>query len=168
MERCQLLGEVISAGDGQIVGRVRLQKVFYLLDQLGLESGFSYSYHHYGPYTSDLANAVADAKAFKLVSESTKHRATDGVGFSVYSLGDDFAPTDQRLGRLEKNEAARIMKKLQNYSATVLELAATIHWLINVEKVSDWETELHRRKGMKTQRGRMEQAVELLQSLTLH
>ena len=48
---------VVAAG-GEIVGKIRLQKVVYLLDQMGLNSGFSYQYFHYGPYSEDLAERV--------------------------------------------------------------------------------------------------------------
>jgi len=45
-----------------------LQKTIYLLDQLGLNSGFEYQYYHYGPYSRELDNAVLDAMAFRLVT----------------------------------------------------------------------------------------------------
>jgi hypothetical protein len=52
-------------------------------------------------------------------------------------------------------------------SATVLELAATIHWLAEVEGRADWREELVRRKGVKAQQGRDEKALDVLRSLGL-
>ena len=52
-------------------------------------------------------------------------------------------------------------------SPTVLELAATAHWLLVHEKRKDWELELRRRKGVKLESGREKQALDLLKSLKL-
>jgi hypothetical protein len=50
---------------------------------------------------------------------------------------------------------------------TVLELAATAHWLEREEKVGNWQEEIVRRKGTKTQSGRLDQALSLLKELGL-
>jgi len=60
MEREQIVAAVVAAARGPLIGRVRLQKTVYLLDRVGLNSGFDYEYHHYGPYSRDLDNATAD------------------------------------------------------------------------------------------------------------
>ena len=160
----KLIASVIALAGGEIVGRVRLQKEVYLLDQLGLKSGFSYSYHHYGPYSADLVDAVDGAKAFRLVEEEIRHRKTDGVPFSVYCgrVNADPAESGAQLDAEATKEQLSIM---QGKSATVLELAATIHWLANYERVPNWQSELVRRKGQKTEGGRTEEAVALLNQL---
>ena len=56
---------------------------------------------------------------------------------------------------------------MQANTATVLELAATAHWLAVYEKKEDWEQELRKRKGVKLDNGREKQALELLKSLKL-
>jgi len=161
----QLITSVLASAGGEIVGRVRLQKVVYLLDQLGLNTGFSYSYHHYGPYSADLVDAVDGAKAFRLIEEQTRHRRSDGVPFSVYKLAPNCELDELgELGALRLRSSVDLMSA---YSATVLELAATIHWLRTKETVEDWRAELVRRKGVKTQEGRAEEAVELLRRLGL-
>ena len=79
MEREEIVAALLKASGGQLVGRVRLQKTVYLLDRLGLESGFDYDYHHYGPFSRDIDNAVADAEAFELVEERFGRRQLDGA-----------------------------------------------------------------------------------------
>ena len=64
-DRESIVVAVLAAANGRLAGRVRLQKVVYLLDRLGLESGFAYDYYHYGPFSRELDNAVADAEAFR-------------------------------------------------------------------------------------------------------
>ena len=48
-EREKAVADIVAATGGRLVSRVRLQKLAYLLDQLGARSGFNYIYHHYGP-----------------------------------------------------------------------------------------------------------------------
>jgi uncharacterized protein YwgA len=156
---------VVAAG-GQVPGRVRLQKIVYLLDQIGLESGFTFEYHHYGPYSEDLAEQVEDDQIFKKLEVEPRRRVKDGVPYVVFHASQ---PGDGE--RLEMRPAvdriSRTLPKLMNTSATVLELAATIHWLAVVEGRADWREELVRRKGVKTQQGRDEKALDVLRSLGL-
>ena len=156
---------VVAAG-GQVPGRVRLQKIVYLLDQIGLESGFTFEYHHYGPYSEALAEQVEDDRIFRKLEVEPRRRVTDGVPYVVFHASQ---PGDGE--RLETRPAAdRIIKalpKLMKTSATVLELAATIHWLAVVERRADWRDELVRRKGVKTRQERDEKALDILRSLGL-
>lgn len=154
------ISSLIAAAGGEIVGKVRLQKLVYLLDQLGLDSGFSFSYYHYGPYSEDLADAVEDEVVFRRVDVETRRRA-DGVPFFVFrarqsEAAPSFAP---------KIDSA--VKAMQSRSATVLELAATIHWLAFVEGLKNWREELTRRKGAKVEQGRADDALRLLQELNI-
>ena len=104
MEREEIVVALLKAAGGQLVGRVRLQKVVYLLDQLGLESGFRYDYHHYGPFSRDLDNAVADAEAFGLVDEKFGRRQVDGARYSIFKLTAAGFESPATIDRL--NEAA--------------------------------------------------------------
>jgi uncharacterized protein len=150
---------LISAAGGEIVGKVRLQKLVYLLDQLGLQSDFSFSYYHYGPYSDQLAEAVEEDIIFRRVNAETRRRS-DGVPFFIFT-----ALTHDSVGFPPKIAAA--IEAIQLRTATVLELAATIHWLAFVEKVDNWRQELIRRKGVKTEQGRAEDALQLLRELEL-
>ena len=42
MEREEIVAAVVAAAGGQLIGRVRLQKAVYLLERLGLNSGFEF------------------------------------------------------------------------------------------------------------------------------
>ncbi len=167
MEREDIVAAIVSAAGGRLVSRVRLQKTTYLLDQLGLNSGFDYEYHHYGPYSRDLDNAVLDAWAFDLVDESFGRRESDGARYSIFSLKPDANVKDEALGELGRARAAALIQKFANTNVTVLELAATIDWLWRQEKCRDWRAEVTKRKGAKVQGGRLERAVELLKEIGL-
>ena len=163
----ELVAQVVAASGGEIIGRVRLQKVFYLLDRLGLGSGFSYAYHHYGPFSADLVDALDGAKAFRFVTETAKHRRSDGVQFSAFSLGSDVPKMTSNIASLPAERVAKLSAVMNSRSSTVLELAATIHWLQSELGLSDWEAELLRRKGKKTENGRTQEALKLLEELGL-
>jgi len=118
---------LIDAAGGEIVGKVRLQKLVYLLSQLGIESQFAFSYHHFGPYSAELADSVEDDIVFRRVSAEQRRR-TDGVPFVIYKSLDENG--DKRTKNVLNTPQIRTaIATIQKQTATVLELAATIHWL---------------------------------------
>jgi uncharacterized protein YwgA len=165
MEREHIVAAVTAAAGGELTGRVRLQKTVYLLDRLGLNSGFEYEYHHYGPYSRDLDNATVDARAFDLVEEKFDHRRSDGAMYSVFRLKSDV--DDKAYGGLGRERAGELVRKFAKTNVTVLELAATVDWLCREEKYTDWRSEITKRKGVKVQGGRLDRAVALLDELGL-
>ncbi len=166
-EHEKLIADVIAAADGEIVGRIRLQKILYLLDQHGLNADAAFHYYHYGPYSRVLDDALDRAKVFYGVKELSRARR-DGALYSVFqSDSGSITAVSEKIGDLYSSEAKRLIALMKPRSATVLELAATIHWLFFFEKISAWRDELVRRKGIKTEGGRTEQALELLSELGL-
>lgn len=160
----KVVAGIVTAAGGRLVSRIRLQKIAYLLDQLGLQSGFRYSYHHYGPYSRDLDLAVQDAEGLGLMREDFGHRASDGARYSIFLAETAGSPEG---GASIEERLRRRIGQLASVNVTVLELAATAHWLVEGERVEDWRAELVRRKGTKTAGGRLEQAVGLLCELGL-
>jgi uncharacterized protein YwgA len=158
------VAEIVAAAGGRLVSRIRLQKIAYLLDQLGFESGFGYSYHHYGPYSRDLDLAILDAEGLGLVKEEFARRASDGARYSIFEAASS---TPQEFAYLSDEGLRDLVKRLAAANVTVLELAATAHWLAEGEKVDDWKAEIVRRKGSKTASGRLDEAVKLLGDLGL-
>jgi uncharacterized protein YwgA len=157
---------LVQLAGGEIVGKIRLQKEIYLLDQIGLRSGFSFEYHHYGPYSEELAEQVEDDIIFGRLNASPGRRVSDGVPYVIYRANR--AGDGDRVDRyLSLDQIRSALAEMQRCSATVLELAATIHWLAFVEARKDWKEELVRRKGAKTQDSRDRQAFNLLSTLGL-
>lgn len=155
------IADLVRAAGGEIYGKVRLQKIVYLLDQIGMNSGLSFDYHHYGPYSFELANQVDAELAFGQLTELVRRRV-DGVPYSVFGVPSSSDESDDRSAEFKPALTA-----MQKRSATVLELSATIHWLINVEKVENWHDELVSRKGAKADSRRIDEAVALLSELGL-
>ncbi len=158
---------VIDAAGGTLVSRVRLQKTVYLLDQLGMNSGFEYEYHHFGPYSRDLDIAAGDARALGFLTEEIRHRASDGASYSVFTLQVPSSSNQGAFGSLGKQGATKLARLFSETHVTVLELAATAHWLWKFESIADWRTEIARRKPMKIGSGRLDRAVALLREVGL-
>ena len=158
-----VVGTVALSG-GALVGRIRIQKVIYLLDQLGMQSGAPFEYHHYGPYSEVISDAVTDAKFWGNLNETVSFRVADGAPYSTFKT--DSPPPDS-LGALNAVHARALLEKFSGCTATVLELAATVHWLAFIEKVDDWRAEIEVRKAGKTDNGRLQKALALLRDIGL-
>jgi uncharacterized protein YwgA len=157
---------LIQAAGGEVVGKIRLQKLIYLLDQKGLNSGFNFDYHHYGPYSEELADQVEDDVIFSRIESASRRRQSDGVPYIAYRANSAGAG-DRIDEHLSLNVIRSALSEMQHRSATILEIAATINWLAVVEGRTDWRSELIRRKGAKAQNGRDGEALELLHALQL-
>jgi uncharacterized protein len=160
----EILVDVVALSGGELVGRTRLQKTVYLLDAVGMQSGASYYYHNFGPFSDDVADAISDAKFLGALVERSSQRQSDGSPFSIFST-PTAAGSAGKVGSIDKEKAGQLLMRFKALNATVLELAATIHWLKFVESIEDWRSELKRRKGSKTEYGRLEQAAALLAAL---
>lgn len=158
-----VVGAVTLSG-GELVGRIRLQKVIYLLDQLGMNSGAAFEYHHYGPYSEVVSDAVTDAKFWGHIKESVSFRVADGAPYSSFRT-ESAAPA--ALGEMSADDARRFLGKFAGCTSTVLELAATVHWLAFKEGRADWRSEIEVRKSGKTGNGRLEKAMALLKDIGL-
>jgi uncharacterized protein YwgA len=164
MAHDMLIKDVIAAAGGEIVGRIRLQKILYLLDQHGLGADAAFQYYHYGPYSRVLDDALDRAKALHGIKEEIRCRR-DGAAYSVFK--SDSKISSSQIGGLKSQDARRLIEIMKSATSTVIELAATIHWLVSSEQCHNWREELVRRKGVKTEGGRTEQALQLLTELGL-
>lgn len=157
---------LVAALGGQVVGKIRLQKIVYLLDILGLNSGFSYSYHHYGPYSSELSDATDFEHFFGDLEEEQRNRVSDGVPYTVFRTNKRIEDSDL-VGDLSASDIRHYASIIDGYTATELELAATAYWLAHEEKIENWFEELRKRKGVKTEEGRTDKALKLLEEMGL-
>lgn len=161
----KIVAQVLEASSGKVVGRIRLQKMVYLLQQLGSGSDFKFSYHHYGPYSEEVSVAVQRASVLdKTISENEKLSKFGGW----YSEFDLIKPINSEfIGRLSIKEASQYAEIMKAETSVVLELAATIHWLKNKEQLVDWTNELQSRKPGKATIENIARAKELLAKLKI-
>lgn len=149
------VAQVVSDAGGEIVGRTKLQKTTYLLSLAGFESGFRFSYKHYGPFSEELAEASELAAAFGVIAEA-KSQASWGGTYSVYSAKKE--KTSDLPARV------RLAQEAAHSDAVLLELAATAAYLAHEGEPDPW-SETQRRKPDKAANGRLIQARELYSRL---
>lgn len=161
-----LLG-VFSAAKGKIIGKIRTQKVFYLLEQMGLNSGLRFSYHNFGPYSDQLSNQIRVLEMFD--SRFKESEVSNGYGgkFSVLTLELDDDETIEKVGDLDFDFVSTSVETMKTFSSKEIEIAATIHWLKNQESIADWKTELKRRKTSKADDPTIRKAEQLLAELRI-
>lgn len=157
---------IVALNGGKLVGKTRLQKVAYLLDACGMNSGFDYDYHHFGPYSADVALA-ADVGELMGRLNSEEKPGFHSVPYVIYQTDE---PAPETIGEMGSDEIREKLSTLDKYSALVLELAATVCFLENEEGYSrgDAQKEVVVRKAAKASADRLIQANELLEKLELH
>lgn len=112
---------------GTIFGRIRLQKLVYLLQQEGVAgaSEFTFFYHHYGPYSEDLADFLKRAVWADAVRES-KESFDDEWQRYEYTLGPSGDKYAQLLhGEEDEKKIEAAVERTKDKHWRALELAAT-------------------------------------------
>ena len=127
----QFVADVVALADGELIGRTRLQKTLCLMELGGVGSGFSYSYHHYGPYSEEVSVAASDAAVLGLLREDLQ-RASWGGQYSVFR-------TDLAAAAVEGNEPVKaLISKAKQADGIALELAATAAFLASRGSQQPW------------------------------
>jgi len=162
LERHLSAARIVQDAGGELVGRTRLQKIAFLLKLAGYDVDFPFEYHHYGPYSDDLSEAMEVAVALGPVRE--EERIADWGGrYSVYSLSGTIAPQD--------HDRSTFVRHAKAIDAVELELAATAAYLQVHEGIgglfgdgNPWH-ETRRRKQSKSRDGRLERAYRAYEEL---
>ncbi len=161
----KLVADVVSLNKEQkLVGKTRLQKTFFLLDQLGMNSGAEFSYHYYGPYSADVASAAEMATLFYKFDADEKVSAKRSVSYTSYSSRED---PPARLGAMSSTQAREALRAMGDVSDTVLELAATMVFLKRNGFPKKYVDEVRARKPLKATGDRLQRAQELIDRLHL-
>jgi len=144
-----IVASLLVAAGGEWEGLDKLHFATYLMDRLGFNSGFHFDYEHeFGPYAHNLVSAIEDAKAFGVIDEYRD----DSMGRYRFRLKS--IPILHDYGTLGTRRAC--------YIPTVLSLAAGIDWIWSREGIVDWQAEIVKRRPVRTQNGRLQEAVDLL------
>lgn len=162
----ELLQQIFQAGDGEIVGRIRLQKIAYLLQQKGGGRVLFFTYHHYGPYSREFADALDRAVMLGEVNEDFRETGY-GSTYSAFTWKKKSRKRPETVGSIPMAEAQADIEKLKMQPSVILELAATIHWLKVKEQVDDWREQLKIRKQLKATNTNIARAESVLRDLGL-
>jgi uncharacterized protein YwgA len=154
------VARVVQLNGRRVIGKTRFQKSVYFLEALGIGFGFEFEYHHYGPYSEELAQLTDDARALGLLNEDWQ-TSQDGADYAIFSdtgaWKADEEPIDQK-----RRETLRLLKE---YSAVELELAATAHYLAHHGYSDRAWIETRERKSSKISPDRLARAQKLIDEL---
>jgi uncharacterized protein len=152
---------IVRDAGGELVGRTRLQKIAFLMQLAGFGDDFSFEYHHFGPYSEDLSQAMEIAVALGPVSE--EERLADWGGrYSIFRLRERQGDPDP--------QRADFIRHALRLNPVELELAATAAYLFVFEGIggkaggNPWR-ETRRRKPSKAADGRLERAAQAYEKL---
>lgn len=158
-----LVTSVVALNGGRMVGKTRLQKTIFLLEAAGLGAEIDFDYHHYGPYSADIASAVDDAVDVGRLRPEVRFGYHE-VPYTIYST--DAVPSN-RIGALSAAEVQRLLAALDSYSALELEVAATIVYLRDNGYGERAVEETKLRKPAKATDARVRRALRLIDELGL-
>ena len=163
-----LIYAVFQAAEQKIIGRIRVQKIFYLLEKLGLNSGLRFSYYHYGPYSENLAHEIDFAEVLDGAIEEEVDTTSFGATYSIYKLNTKNAgDIPAKVGDMSMADARRAIKSMKARTSVTIEIAATAYWLAHEEKVADWRKEIQIRKSTKATDKNINEALDLLKEIGL-
>lgn len=129
---------LVKANGGNVKTRIRMQKLAYLLKRLGDPdlSNAQFTYHHYGPYSREVSDALQDAVVSGLLNERVEHFGHGSIQYSYALTEEGQAWADQTdAGGTRIHKSA--MKFLVGAHWRALELGATVAYLQERERVHD-------------------------------
>lgn len=122
--------------NGGLVGRLRVQKLMYLLQQKGvcaLEPLF-FEYHHFGPFSSDVVDIIKGAVRSDIVEEIEDRDDDDGWKRYEYRPTRSAEDWAARVTPEDRVLVERVLDVCQGAHWRTLELAATADFLQRTDK----------------------------------
>ena len=153
---------LVSLNNGRIVGKTRLQKIVYLLENFGLNSGFDFYYYNYGPFSPEVARATDEAVAQDRLDAKEKS-GFHAVPYTQFT-SDERPP--KKICGLPSEKIGDLLEIMEQYTAIELEVAATISYLYQEAPAnSDVFSMVKRLKPIKATKDRLEKAQALLKKM---
>lgn len=122
---------LVAASDGRVEHRIRLQKEAFLIQWMGLPlfRDVHFTYHHFGPYSRELSEALHEAVTSGLLEEHVEQ--TESVTKYTYELTSRGSELVKR--RPASDQIAEVVRGLDRDPWRALELAATALYLQDEE-----------------------------------
>jgi len=121
---------------GNVRGRTKVQKIFYLLQAAGYPASIDYFLHFYGPYSETLSSYLTWAGQQNLIEETCATFNTEAVRCDYKATPEATQLVDSLQKVVESAEVEIVSRycefalQLNKESSTVLELAATIAYFV--------------------------------------
>jgi uncharacterized protein len=153
---------------GTLYGRVRIQKTAYFLKRLGAAElkHVDFFYHHYGPFSWTVADCLVDGVQCDAIRETPKPLVDDRQAYE-YRVSEDLRDKVEEVSPKSRALTERLLRRVKSENWRTLELASTIDYLQNRERISR-DAALSRALGLKPAcREYQAEALRLLEDLAL-
>lgn len=130
METQALIAHILNRMNGDIHGRVQLQKLLYFCKALGADVNANYRLYIYGPYSQQVADSLQDGVMDEIFQESNGHIQL-GINFKEYF--DSLFGSDCLNGRQE-DIVNDVVATFGNMSVKQLEILATTFFIDRQQK----------------------------------
>jgi uncharacterized protein YwgA len=122
----QALAAVLKIS-GTLAGRVRVQKVAYLLQQKGMHelADVEFEFHHYGPYSEEVASVLSQAVDANIIVEKTVSFDDEWQRFE-YTLSPRGSEYVAMVGEDSMSLIKTVVSETVDQHWRTLELAATV------------------------------------------
>ncbi|WP_442186275.1 hypothetical protein [Rhizobium leguminosarum] len=159
MDLPEIVTKVVNLNNNRLVGKTRLQKTFYFLEELDAGFGLTFDYYHYGPYSEDLNIATQDAEALGLLNVDWKSTSA-GTNYAIFY--SKIRPEEEDIDK----RRVKILQVLDQYDSISIELAATADYLEKNGYGSEAWLETEARKPEKASTDRIDRAKNILKELS--
>ncbi len=112
---------------GKVEGRVKLQKIVHILQEMDHPFREEFGYLHHGPYSSDLKSEIDQLVSWKLIDEEPE-QAGEYSRYD-YSASDTFATILDGMGDEGQPQWAELARELNKKTSQELEAISTIMFL---------------------------------------
>jgi len=155
----EYVAKIIFLNGGTLVGKTRLQKTAYFLEELSVGNDADFEYYYYGPYSEEVSIGVEDAVALNYIATELKNTKA-GTEYAIFKSILDIKEDTCDVIRKD------VLRILDQYDAVSIELAATADFLKkNGFKENPWD-ETSKRKPDKATKERIEKAQEIIDKLS--
>lgn len=124
------------------VGKKSIQKLIYLLQELGVDLNYRYKMYHYGPYCSELSN---DLDIMDMTNTINIEPNPNMYGYSIKlgEFGKEQASDIEQLLYSDREHFDKLLSVFGECSAKELELYATMHLVERIlrKREQDWSQE---------------------------
>jgi uncharacterized protein len=128
--------EAARTGKMHLVGRTTLQKVMYFLKVMGVQTGYSFSIHHYGPFCDQILRDTELLLADDVICDRAPNPK-----FSAYVPGPEVDALIQHHPDLEEHRplVKEVVSALVPLRPRRLELFATLDYSFRLERARGGE-----------------------------
>jgi uncharacterized protein YwgA len=123
-----LMRTVLDRSGHRYLNKTQVQKLTYLAQALGLESGFEFRMHHYGPYSFDLEGTTQALKGYKLIDcDLSDYETYQEYSFSVGEKAQLFVDGVGSVSEKQRQVIESVADLFASKTTGELELLGTVH-----------------------------------------